>query len=566
MGKVRLTTDDTVSSELFTTNDRARYRDLRRRVVIRLFLMYVGPLVTLAVYFFIQYGAIVDEGNRLHLKAIAETQASTLDLYLTERVVNVSNIIDSPAWEGSQSSESLARHLKTLQMNSEAFIDIGYVDESGTQIAYFGPFATMLEEQDYSCESWFLTLCTESLDHIITDIYLGFREKPHFTIAVRRLLNGRNVVLRAALDPDRMYEYISTMKGSHEVLTSVVNQTGSYQLVTPGLGMPLEKSLVVPPMSPVAGSDEIEVEGRTLTYAYAWLRSVDWALIIQEPPVFLGGIFSGFRLRMILIASVFVFFGLLMIHHRSKNIVALQIETDNTRAQLGHAAKLASIGQLAAGIAHEINNPLAAINEEAGLIKDLISPEFGKKLSDKELKDHLDSIQQLVYRCRDITQKLLRFVRKTDVELKKHEIHLLINEVVDGLLGPRLAVSNIRVVRNFCSDDLKITTDGNQLQQVFLNIVTNALDAMGDDKGMLTIGTDIFDDKIRIDFEDTGHGIAPEHIDKIFIPFFTTKDVGKGTGLGMSASYSIIKNLDGEISVESEVGVGTKFTILLPQI
>jgi two-component system NtrC family sensor kinase len=559
-----LTTDDTAETELYMMRDKARYRDIRRRVVFRLYLMYIAPLATLALYFFIQYGAIVDEGNRLHLKAIAESQANTLDLYLTERIVNVSNIIDNPAWEISQSSESLARHLKTLQMKNDAFVDIGYVNESGTQIAYLGPFE-MLEEQDYGSESWFLTLSTENRDHIITDIYLGFREKPHFTIAVRRLLHGRTVVLRAALDPVRMYEYISTLKGSHEVLTSVVNQTGLYQLVTPDLGIPLENSLIVPPLSPSTGADEIQIEGQSLTYAYVRLRSVDWVLITQQPFTFMGGILSGFSLRMILIASVFVLFGLLMIHRRARKIVALKIETEHTRAQLSHAAKLASIGQLAAGIAHEINNPLAAINEEAGLLKDLINPEFGKKLSDKELNDRLDSIEQLVFRCRDITQKLLKFVRKTDIELRKHEIHPLIDEVVDGLLGPRLAVSNIKVIRKFCTDCPEITTDGNQLQQVFLNIVTNALDAMRDQKGTLTIITDVFDNKIRIDFEDTGHGIAPEHIDKIFNPFFTTKDVGKGTGLGMSASYSIIKSLDGEISVESEVGSGTKFTILLPE-
>jgi two-component system NtrC family sensor kinase len=541
----------------------AYYRDVRRRTVIRLLLSYVAPIILLSVYFYFQYEALAHQSQRLHLQAIAENRANTLDLYLNERLVNLSNLIDDPRLPLPPSSAEMAGLLKKLQSNSETFVDLGYFDSSGVQKTYAGPFPS-LENRNYRSESWFRSLRESGQDFVITDIYLGFREKPHFTIAVSRAVNGQFVVLRATLDPGRIYDYINPAEETPGFFTSIVNAEGNYQLVSPQLGMPLESSSFVPPETPPYGINQADLKGNEVTYAYSWLREVGWALIVQPAATTRNGLLSGFRLPFIGIAALIVLILTLIVFNRAGSIVRAQMESDRTRAQLEHAAKLASIGELAAGIAHEINNPLAVISEQAGLMRDYLDPQFEQSLSREEMTEFLTNIQAAVFRCRDITGKLLRFVRKTEVDLKKQDVHDIINGVVDGLLGPEFAVSNIKVVREYGDDLPPILTDANQLQQVFLNIINNAVDAIGKGPGTITVSTRRDNRHLLVAISDTGCGMTHEQMEQLFVPFFTTKEVGKGTGLGMSISYGIMKSLGGNIEVESEVGKGTTFTVRLP--
>ncbi len=253
---------------------------------------------------------------------------------------------------------------------------------------------------------------------------------------------------------------------------------------------------------------------------------------------------------------------------RAKKIVQTIQQADATRAQLSdnllHASKLASVGELASGIAHEINNPLAIINEEAGLIQDMISSKFRLQVSLQDLAPHLDSIQEAVFRCRDITSKLLDFVRKSPIRVEGYNLHKLIDEVVNSFYGRELAVSNIEIVRSYCREDVFVLADKTQLGQVFLNLINNAIDAI-EDHGKITITTTLqWADRVRIDIADTGKGMTPEQLPKLFTPFYTTKQTGKGTGLGLSISYAIVKSLAGEITVASTPGQGSTFSIFLP--
>ncbi|UCD18263.1 MAG: histidine kinase [Candidatus Zixiibacteriota bacterium] len=537
------------------------YRDLKRRHVIRLVLTYLAPLLILIIYFYFQYNAMLSESRRLHLKAIAENQANTLDLFLSERLVNLSNLIDDPKFPVPPSPGSLEKYLEKLAKNSETFVDIGYFDSTGVQVSYVGPYPS-LENRNYSSEPWYQALRDE--DFVITDIYLGFRQLPHFTIAVRRIIDNHFVVLRSALSPGRIYDYMASLEGANEVLTSIVNRAGYYQLVTPHIGTPLESSSIVPPDHTKLGVEDVNIGGDSFTYGYSWLKTADWALIVQWAHPESEGFLSGMQLRLVIISSLLIFFSIFMILYRSRRLVEFQIESDRTRAQLEHAAKLASVGELAAGIAHEINNPLAVICEEAGLMKDLMDPEFGTPHRPEELTEHLDNIEESVFRCRDITGKLLGFVRQTDMDLREHDIHEILDDVVDGILGPEMAVSNIEVIRDYQHDIPRLVTDKNQLQQVILNIINNAVDAIGGLAGRITITTSNESKNARIAIADTGGGISPELLDKIFLPFFTTKEVGRGTGLGLSVSYGIIKSLGGKIEVESSPGEGSTFSIVLP--
>ncbi|MBD3169012.1 MAG: hypothetical protein GF307_05980 [candidate division Zixibacteria bacterium] len=195
---------------------------------------------------------------------------------------------------------------------------------------------------------------------------------------------------------------------------------------------------------------------------------------------------------------------------------------------------------------------------------DYTDPQFGHKLDQDDLRNRLASIQEAAFRCRDITRKLLRFVRKTDSNLQEHDIHSIIDGVVDGLLGPEITVSKISIERRYDHSLNKLWTDANQLQQVILNIINNAGDAIGDKDGKITIRTAKRGKNIVIAISDTGCGMTTDQLEKVFLPFFTTKEVGKGTGLGLSVSYGIIRNLGGEIEVESTKDIGTTFRLILP--
>lgn len=543
--------------------DEEHYRSIRRRTFLFLSLLYLFPLILLTVIFSFLYSGMVSESRQLHLKAMAENQANTLDLFLSERLVNLSNVIDDPKFPVLPSSKNLQDYLENLKKASPAFVDIGYFDPRGIQAAYAGPYPS-LEKRNYSTEDWYVALKESESRLIITDIYLGFRNQPHFTIAAGRTFGDQFVALRATLGPERIYDHIRSLEGAGEVYTSIVNREGYYQLVTSHIGTPLETSSFVPPSAPRLGAQKLTIEGTRLEYGYSWLRNAEWALIVQSSTAQRHPLLSGFGLQ-ILIASIVVILAILaIISWRARSMARFRMKSDETRVQLGRAAKLASVGELAAGIAHEVNNPLAAISEEAGLIKDLLNPEYEETAGPEELIEHLESIGESVYRCRDITRKLLGFVRSDTVDLRSHDLHEMIDSVVDGFLVRELAVSNIGVERTYGDNIPRLVTDGGQFQQVFLNILNNAVDAIGNKPGRITIRTSLADTEVRIDISDTGTGMTADQLEKIFLPFYTTKEVGKGTGLGLPVSYGIVKDLGGRIEVESAHGEGSTFTIVLP--
>lgn len=546
------------------------YRELLRKNLLRLALTYLAPLVLLTIYFHFQYRANSHASLLTHLKSIAEYQANTLDLFLRERTVNLANLIDDPRLELPPSNPAMQTYLEKLKKNSDTFVDLGFFNSAGIQSAYAGPLP-YLERRDYSEEPWFVALRKKEDNFIITDIYLGFRQKPHFTIAVSRMIGGEYVVLRATLDPEAFYEYITSREGSKDVTISIVNREGYYQLVTPHKGSPLQSSSIIPPDAPRLGAEKVRLghlHGGNFSvaeYAYAWLRSANWAVIVQwaegngSPPILpqqMG--FLAFAVAVFLVV-------LSIIIIRSKRLVELQIEQETTKAQFEHAAKLASVGELSAGVAHEINNPLAVISEEVGLIKDLMNPDFDTKTKFEDLVPHLNDIEEAVFRCRDITRKLLSFVRKTDINLMPHNVNALIDEIVEAFWEHESAVSNIEIIKNYQPNLPQIVTDANQIGQVFLNILTNAVDAITP-PGQITIVTYLDDNSIHVAISDTGKGITHEEMEKIFLPFFTTKEVGKGTGLGLSVSYNIVKSLGGKILVESIPKKGSTFTVVLPLI
>jgi two-component system NtrC family sensor kinase len=229
--------------------------------------------------------------------------------------------------------------------------------------------------------------------------------------------------------------------------------------------------------------------------------------------------------------------------------------------------RLAEMGRIASGVAHEINNPLAIINEASGWAEEVITDAKGLNPDDREeLKETVRKINLQTRRCRNITHKLLDFVRDSAPKRAEFDIHSLLKDTVD-LLRPELKHTAIEVEFAFSQESLPITSDPRLLEQVFVNLVTNAIHAVlenGKGNGHIKIQTIRTDSGVDVSIEDNGGGIPEEARASIFTLFYTTKPPGKGTGLGLSICRNIVKNLGGELSYQSKIGAGTTFTISIP--
>lgn len=227
-------------------------------------------------------------------------------------------------------------------------------------------------------------------------------------------------------------------------------------------------------------------------------------------------------------------------------------EMKKMEEQMMHSEKMASLGRLTAGIAHEIGNPLTSVFSFVQILKEIEQDEFKR--------ESLETIYFHIGRIADILKQLSGFSKTPPLEFKSWDINGLIESALSLIQYDKRA-KDIRIVKELSPDMPEVVTDGNQLSQVFINIILNAFDAMPEG-GTLTLRSSVRDGNITIEFEDTGLGIPKENLSRIFDPFYTTKE--KGTGLGLAVSYSIIKKLNGSLTVESEVNKGSKFTITLP--
>lgn len=281
-------------------------------------------------------------------------------------------------------------------------------------------------------------------------------------------------------------------------------------------------------------------------------------ILLIIPLGFIGGTF--FIAGSLLVAA----FSLIKTRRLKTLIDQDEKNKDLLEDKLLHSQKLAAIGELSAGIAHEINNPIAIIRQEAEWMQVILKNNHLKEI--KELEDLRDSSQEIVRqvdRCKEITHNLLNFARQSKPVLQLVQINRVIEDMT--LLVEREAKQkNIIIDRKYLAGLPSITSDAPLLRQVFLNLLSNATHAIGKN-GRITIITQQSDhEAIEVLITDTGSGIAAENLTKIFDPFFTTKPQGQGTGLGLSISHGIIQKLGGQITVASELNKGTTFTITLP--
>ncbi|MFZ5562823.1 MAG: sensor histidine kinase, partial [Thermodesulfobacteriota bacterium] len=430
---------------------------LRARLLAAMLLAFLTPLVLLSVYFHLQFNLTLKQSGKQQLVLLAESQRNTIDLFLQERAINVLNLFHGQSFSAAPAQADMNMLLKSLQETSDAFIDVGFLDDAGRQIGYAGPYG-FLHMKDYSKELWFKTLSSQSSDYYISDIYLGFRNKPHFTIAVKQRKGTKTYIMRATLDPDKFYHFLRAIGQGKQTNSFIINRDGRYQVVDPGYANVLDKSRFQP--SVMEGSDVLEIKeaGQAELAAYAWLREAPWVLVVKQPLKIAysrmysvrGYIITGTAaIALLLFAAVVVTTNVLI-----RKAERTEKDREELKSQLFHASKLASVGELAAGVAHEINNPLAIIGSQCVVIRDLFDPEFGgqppfgQETIDQMIKE-LAIIEEAVFRTKDITHKLLSSARKTDPKLAPCDVNRLLDEVVDGFMERECHVANIDIVKEY---------------------------------------------------------------------------------------------------------------------
>jgi two-component system, NtrC family, sensor kinase len=440
-------------------------------------------------------------------------------------------------------------------------------------MAYAGPFK--LEGADYATASWFLGAW--SREQYISDVFSGLRGTPHFIIAVKQNAAGRpgplGYLVRSTIDFEAFNALVEKLRLGKTGFAFIINRQGQFQTkprygvnLTSGIYKELLDGRLDPRAVPVL--ERPDLHGRQTIYTMAPLKGGDWILCLQQTARdAYADMYATVALAIgiILLTAVVI---VVLAFPLSRRLVSRLEQADHERAVMSEkvieTGRLASIGELASGIAHEINNPVAIMVEEAGWIEDILAEE--KPVSEEDLGEIQRAVQQIRTqgaRCKDITYKLLSFARKTDPTPKEVDLNELVEEVV-GLLSQKSRWATVTLETALDPARPRVKASPSELQQVILNLMNNAVDAMGKGGGVVTVTTKLVGGKVQLMVSDTGEGIPAALLPRIFDPFFTTKPVGHGTGLGLSICYGIVDKLGGEITVRSEVGQGTAFAVSLP--
>ena len=542
------------------------YRWLKHGILICLFLTYLIPVAILTSYFNYKFNQSMRESSKLQLFAVAESQKNTIDLFMQKKIVNVFNLFHKEDFSLRPSQAKMESYLISLIQSDDAFVDVGLINANGVQTGYAGPYPNLLNK-DYSEEDWYNRLLNQSESYIVTDLYLGLRREPHFTVGIRRMVDDRMYVIRTSVYPDKLQDFVQTTSHGKQAMGFLVNQEGIYQVVVPEFGELLEPAYYFPGEGRKTDVTFINWRGQTMLAAYTWLKEVPWCLVMLQPQDVAFEEMYAIRNTMI-IGAAFLILGIMLfiwfiVNRLISNAQSLEQERIDLKSQLYHANKLVSVGELAGGVAHEINNPLAIIESEAGVIRDMLDPAMGMEASPEAIRKELDEINKAVRRAKGVTQKILSFVRKTEPQLIESDINQLLDEAVAGVKEQEFKVSGIQLVKDYDTDLPKIYVDPDLLRQVFLNLLNNAGDVVGEGDA-ITLKTETGENCVKITIADTGIGMSQEVLEKIFMPFYTTKEVGKGTGLGLLICLNIVEGFGGRIQVQSSPGKGSAFTMVLP--
>ncbi len=549
-----------------STSSPKPYRRFRQTLFLVMTATFIIPLILVTWLSYYEYRSFL----LANLRWNAESAKRTIETFLSELQTVLIYTADGQTFEDLIDKDNLNKLYHRLKSNYPGVVDLGIIDQTGIQRAYAGPFDLL--GKDYSDRECFTAVSVNKT--FIGRVEMGYRQVPHFCIAVSSLNpdTGQSWVFRTNIDVTTLDNYIekTASGGLSDIFLVASKGEPLLQSSSRHFGSPLSSYPYELPHDRhgITITEEAGLTEDIALKAISYISGTPWALVLMTHGYVYGKDWSFFKIRLFYIVLTSTVVALLVILRITKLFVARIRDADEKResmlAEIEHTSKLASIGRLAAGVAHEINNPLAVISAKTGLVMDLL--ELSENFQYKEkIESEIRGTSDAVERCKVITHRLLGFARRMDVTLEPININNLMREVL-SFLDKEALYRGINFDLNLGESLPVIESDRGQLQQIFLNLLNNAIDAIDKD-GRITISTKKRDkNSIQVDVIDNGKGIPPDIISHIFEPFFTTKDSGekKGTGLGLFITYGLVKKLGGLISVQSSMGAGTTFTIILP--
>lgn len=527
------------------------------------------PLLALGTTIYLQFTTAYENKVAESLRTLAQNRRASIELFFDERIAQLNTVAQTHSIEKLKDETFLKKIFDTLQAKSKSFIDIGVIDSLGNHQAYVGPHYEKLISVNYAKEDWFQAVLTTGT--YISDVFMGFRKAPHFIIAVTTIDNNQMYILRATINSAIIEEMVRAAQVGKRGDAFIINRENILQ-TQPRFAGEILSYPKSPDFSLAVGSNVefVKFNNEDNIYGTAQIKNPRWVLVIKEDLAEEMAPLS----KAHLVENVVIGLGILFIvlgtvvttRLMTRRMEQIELEKAKTEDLVVQSSKMAALGKMAAGIAHEINNPLQIIGDQAGWMKDLLDSEDVKSNENfQEFEQCIKKIERQVNRSREITHRLLRFGRRMETTQDMVDINHLLAETIT-FLENEAHYRDITIQTQYAEDLPEITTDSNQLQQVFLNIIDNAIDAVGQ-SGKILVKTALVSNsskQIEVTIVDNGPGIPKEVLARIFDPFFTTKRPDEGTGLGLSISYSIIEKLRGKISVKSEEGSGTTFTIKLP--
>ena len=569
------------------------YSKLLRGFIVGAITCSVLPLFLLGWISFLNYSEFSTSRMAEYFKNAVVDNRKIVEIFLDDRISDINLVASSHSLDYLKDKSNLSQIFRILNERGTHFTDIGLIDSSGKHIAYVGPYD--LSDADYSQTHWFEQ--TMKKGFYISNVLMGFRKTPHFFIAVCHSYGNESTILRATIDSNSLASLLNMTKSGQTGEVFLINNEGIFQTspkhqgsIMGESGIPIglfsgESGILIydtkNPSSSFSVESSIPLSFRlriTLSHpssnqvlAYSRLKTPGWFVVAKQNFLeFFGDIdHLNFVILVLLHVSILVILvvSALTARYMIKLIEKRDREAEKLNRQLLRARKLASVGELAAGVAHEINNPLAVILTESMVIRELTADE--KDINPQFRDDLYNSLSQIdgqIQRCAHITQNLLNFSRRVSSASEFLNINDVIKEVV-GFVEKKANSSGVGISLNLQHNLPQLKTDRFEIEQVFLNLINNAIDATeGTASGSVNIVSrlDTLRSGVVISVSDTGSGIPEDNLDRLFDPFFTTKPPGKGTGLGLSISYSIIKHLGGDIAVQSELGRGSVFSVFLP--
>jgi signal transduction histidine kinase len=541
------------------------FRRLWQRAVLITAIVALVPLIITALISYQLNMDTIESEFLLRTSRLVSNSWRSVSLFLSERRSALDFIAHDNTFEALNDPVRLTAILDNLNKRFGGFTDLGVLDNSGIQQTYVGPHH--LGGLDYRKQAWFREALKRGV--YISEVVLGFRNEPHIDVAVKRdLPDGLFFVLRAALETRKFNELIAQFEIGEQGDAFVINRKGVLQTPSRYCGEVLNKiSLPIPePSSDTKVFGCKDSKDNKFIIGHTQIPETPFILMIamkktapMQPWYKTPWAFAGF-----LITSIIVI--LLVTVGVATHLVNQIHDADQVRVhtlhQVEYANKMASLGRLAAGVAHEINNPLAIINQKAGHIKDIftLTKSYAK---DPKLISLADSIISTVQRSGDVAKRLLNFAGHLNMSVQTIDLKEIINEI-KGVLAHEAEYRRITVHTNVADNIPSFESDRGKLEQVFLNLFNYAFSSMNEGGQFEVVAEREGQDFISVTFTDNSRGIPGADLKRVFDPFFITNSGESGTGLGLAITYALVQEIGGSISVQSQLGKGTRFDIRLP--